>query len=488
MQKRFLYGASVQGIQSFIFQTNKLKEIVGASELVDKICTEFFQDSCKCDPIETNLNWIIGAAGNIKYLFSSEEEVKSVVLDFPKKVMLMAPGITLSQAGVEVEGDLSVGHISELEGLLKLQRNRMVDPFYYGYMATERSRRTGVVSWSSSSDYEDLPSILKKEHNGKGLLEKIGHSHLERQFVFDIERFVSNEKKSWIAVVHADGNSLGVVIQKLSAVLKGKVGSEIVEKYRSFSQNLDMVTRAAAKEAFSEIFSDEIKNGTEIGFRPIVIGGDDLTVIIQASKAVPFTQLFLAKFEKLSSEVFKGFFKSIGLEKECLTTCAGISFVKSSFPFHYAVSLAENLCKKAKTASKNTDRVNPPSSLAFFKVQSSFVDDLDEMIKKELVCKSDSLSFFYGPYFLNQEPSIAQLSKKVEKLREEKAPSSQLRQWLTERYHDKGAADMLIDRTIEILRRKKQGYFIKDLDLESLKDSNNKVCPVYDWITLNSLQ
>lgn len=35
---KYLYGAEVQGIQGFIFQTNKLREIVGASELVEEIC------------------------------------------------------------------------------------------------------------------------------------------------------------------------------------------------------------------------------------------------------------------------------------------------------------------------------------------------------------------------------------------------------------------------------------------------------------------
>ena len=34
---KYLYGASVQGIQQFIFQTNELKDIVGASELVEFI-------------------------------------------------------------------------------------------------------------------------------------------------------------------------------------------------------------------------------------------------------------------------------------------------------------------------------------------------------------------------------------------------------------------------------------------------------------------
>ena len=40
---KYIYGASIQGIQSFIFQTNELKDIVGASELVENICTSLFE-------------------------------------------------------------------------------------------------------------------------------------------------------------------------------------------------------------------------------------------------------------------------------------------------------------------------------------------------------------------------------------------------------------------------------------------------------------
>ncbi|MEG1545617.1 MAG: hypothetical protein RR371_00005, partial [Bacteroides sp.] len=42
IKNKYLYGAAVQGIQSFIFQTNELRDIVGASELVEQICTSLF--------------------------------------------------------------------------------------------------------------------------------------------------------------------------------------------------------------------------------------------------------------------------------------------------------------------------------------------------------------------------------------------------------------------------------------------------------------
>ena len=66
---KYLYGASVQGIQDFIFETNKLKEIAGASEIVDYICSEFFQQFFNEHSNFNEANLLISAAGNIKYIF-----------------------------------------------------------------------------------------------------------------------------------------------------------------------------------------------------------------------------------------------------------------------------------------------------------------------------------------------------------------------------------------------------------------------------------
>ena len=52
MNEKWLYGASVQGIQGYIFQTNKLKDVIGASELVK-------------DLRETNFKKELVLAGNV---------------------------------------------------------------------------------------------------------------------------------------------------------------------------------------------------------------------------------------------------------------------------------------------------------------------------------------------------------------------------------------------------------------------------------------
>ena len=104
---RYLYGASVQGIQGFIFATNRLQEIVGASEIVKNIA-DIFKERYKPDEI------LINTAGNIKAVFSDKRECEKVVLEFNKTISQMAYGITLSQAVVEFDGEAK-DYIDELE-------------------------------------------------------------------------------------------------------------------------------------------------------------------------------------------------------------------------------------------------------------------------------------------------------------------------------------------------------------------------------------
>lgn len=141
--KRYLYGASVQGIQAFIFQTNKLKDIVGASELVKKVCDKIFKDE-----FLAHGEIIVTAAGNVKCIYDNEIECKNTVLKFPKRVMEMSPGITISQAVVTLkygnsESDFKAA-CDELEKRLQAQRNQRSKSLTTGLMTMERSRATGL--------------------------------------------------------------------------------------------------------------------------------------------------------------------------------------------------------------------------------------------------------------------------------------------------------------------------------------------------------
>lgn len=513
-KKNFLYGASVQGIQGYIFQTNELKDIVGASDIVEKICTDYFAEQLGKDPkyyIEKDSNRIISAAGNIKYIFENEKNCKKVVRDFPKKVAEVAPGITFSQAVVEYEeGEEKKNFekiVEELENKLRAQRNKPMRSMTMGLMGMKRSRTTGlpateiVINKKKEIEFLDASTYAKQydKDKKKRVTLKLSKKALfedidDGRIAHDIEDIT--QKNDWIAIIHADGNGLGQVVQK--------VGND-KDKYQAFSRNLDKATKAAARATYQIIAKKfELDKFKRIPIRPIVLGGDDFTVICRGDFALEYTKEYLQQFEHFThielGEMIKAnkvFGNNIA---DKLTACAGVAFIKSSYPFYYGYNLAEALCERAKkNAKEEKNKVDgqAQSCLMFHKVQDSFVTDFNAIAERELTPIKDKVSFEYGPYYLDKHPedkwTLDQLMGCIEDLgdKEGSAIKSHLRRWATV-LHDKGleAAQQIIDRLKSITPESKKDLIKKLLDYKEediKKEEKKRVYPVYDVLSAFSV-
>lgn len=493
---RYLYGASIQGIQKYIFQTNELKDIIGASELVNEICREF--KAMYGEDSKHKGKMIVHAAGNIKCIFDDEDACRDAVRNFPRFAMEMAPGITISQAVVKIKDDSEYAKkAEELEQRLHAQRNHPVKSLTTGLMAIERSRKTGLPATTikyaqdkkEKDEYLDEGIVAKRNEKGCDLYRKLtGEDIKPGNRAYDTKDLTGHN--DWIAVIHADGNGLGEVVAELSGDY---------QRFKDFSDNLDKATIAAAQAAYTatkEKEEDEKANRTleKLKIRPIVIGGDDLTVICRGDLAVKFVKEYLEAFEKETKE-------RIGKK---LTACAGIAFIKSSYPFYYGCDLAEALCGEAKKDAKS-DKVKgenggqAPSCLMFHKVQSSFVEDYAEIKRKELTTV-DGGSLCFGPYYLNKESvdkvkdrerwTIGELKDMRDKLAEDNHLKTDIRQWLTLMHEDGGAAKQhskrvkavnLDSKFISIYDSVSTGIIKKDADG---KDKEPKLYPAYDILSL----
>ena len=483
--EQYLYGAAVQGIQSFIFQTNKLKEIVGASELVERICTgEFAAQIGKPDfrDLESDPNAVINAAGNIKYIFDDEELLKKTFREFPMRVQRLAPGITISQAVVKMSAGTSLYEaVSELEKKLKTQRNRVARSRTLGLTGVRRSRTTGLpVLKVEKGEYLDDASMGKRDvsisTSGRLVEKMLGANQKERTVISDISEITAFN--DWIAVVHIDGNNLGRIVKEIG---KNK------EEFHTFSLQLDKATAASAKEAVSAIDCTAGKN--KLPLRPIVLGGDDFTLVIRDDLAIDFTKKFLEAFEKNTKEIYNTVKK--GILKDGMTACAGIAFIKSSYPFYYGYSLAETLCDAAKKDTKSGDpsRIAVPSCLMFHKVQDSFIEDYSRIKERELT-PNDEVSLDFGPYYLKEKKdywTIEKLQENLQKLATEdgNAIKSHLRRWLTV-LHQKGG----IEKGRQLLERLKtvagDHTLVKVLIYDPVPGKRTKY-PVYDLMSLLSV-
>lgn len=246
-------------------------------------------------------------------------------------------------------------------------------------------------------------------------------------------------------------------------------------------------------------------SGCFIPIRPIVLNGDDLTIIIRGDLAIQYTNEFLQEFEKVTAKELQSEFGS------GLTACAGIAFIKSSYPFYYGYALAENLCARAKNKAKKLNEDSAPSCLMFHKVQDSFVENYEEIIERELT-PSVGLSFEFGPYFIHNQAeywTIDELLDSYKKLTGEEGNviKSHLRKWVELLYvaqedmincnndtAGNGLAEQYLNQFKSLLSDKKSLSFSEELTtgrrdtrVRDHVEKTIKTYPAYDVLALHSI-
>ena len=460
---KYLYGASVQGIQEFIFATNKLQEIVGASEIIKNINNLFKEQFQDRDSVEILLN----AAGNIKAIFANKDELQQHILNFEKDIMQSAYGITISQAVVAFEGEYTQTDIDELEKNLKIQRNKPSISLDLSLNITKLNPKTA----KPLIDAENDKSTSKKREAYQQWFKK--QRIEEKDFEKSKELSYISNTKNKIAVIHIDGNGLGGIVQKLG------------KKLSSFSIALNDATLKAVDDA-----KRELKD-----FRKVVVGGDDVTVICNANDALEFTKNFLQNFEDNTKKI-----QELNGISDKLTACAGIAYCNEKYPFHYAVSLAEELCSQTKKQAKKINATLAPSSLMFHNIQSSNFQSWEKFVEDELTIPAsdnkEPIRLDFGAYYLNEKnkPQILDFIYLTEALRLKDSPSSKLRAWLSELYKSRQYAQDFLDRVDSMAdinpkysKKSLNNLFAKLDDRLKLNDliHDNKT-PIYDILQILS--
>ncbi|MFQ3636453.1 MAG: hypothetical protein SNJ57_11530, partial [Cyanobacteriota bacterium] len=200
---------------------------------------------------------------------------------------------------------------------------------------------------------------------------QIAQKFAESIKALDDEDEQQSKQSSWRAVVHADGNGLGEIFLKFGTHLTklGKMTGDIsqdnrtyVDALRRFSLALDVCTERAFITALQSFGTGLEK----LPIVPLVLGGDDLTVICDGKAALRFTQQFLLAFEaetqKTDNDHYDGILPEIAqaaLGANRLSSCAGVAIIKPHFPFSIAYELSADLMQSAKEVKRKLTHVLP---------------------------------------------------------------------------------------------------------------------------------
>ena len=137
-----------------------------------------------------------------------------------------------------------------------------------------------------------------------------------------------------------------------------------------FSIALDICTEQAFLFAAKEMAKRRKNESFTLPILPIVLGGDDLTVVCDGRDALQFTHDFLTQFEnetaRTNHELVEAIIPQIAGEAftpKRLSASAGVAIIKPHFPFSAAYDLAEELIVSAKRVKKLVKDPDPTKLL-----------------------------------------------------------------------------------------------------------------------------
>ncbi|WP_322750327.1 MULTISPECIES: Cas10/Cmr2 second palm domain-containing protein [unclassified Frankia] len=413
------------GNQGFIFDTTKRRENVGASELIDGL-RQWVDDALAVEFTDfDSATWrisdgrpaqlLVNAAGGAKIVVRDREQGTALVSLVTARALRAAPGLDVCgvvgecfdwDAVHKEEGQRPISMLArrcrEAHHLLPLVKSGRAGPMsrFLRIPIVDECAASGLPAYDVVVDGDgprsrqprSRPSRAKRAVQDAGFTRLARYAGISNKALEAVADHLE-DVPDWVAVIHADGNSLGQLITDLgnrpeSASADGQPAqgsaagdanrktpsdryADALGPFSAAVQECTVVAFTKALEHCERVLPPGHDVAGAMPVLPLVLGGDDLTVICAGSISLAFTEAYLTAFEEVTrAHALLG----DGLTGGGLTACAGVAVVKPHFPFSAAYDLAEELTKEAKKtvkryAPRSSGQARPRASAFSFHVQ-----------------------------------------------------------------------------------------------------------------------
>ena len=382
--------------QRYIFNSNRMRENIGASYLVAKATTEWvlqsivdlkiahniadasklsLNDQCYEDGLDVEV--IYAAGGNALAIFRAEGTLNNFLRNYSQKLLREMPNAPIYTTQCEFDWDETDRQKKLSETVDQLFKNadeakrmRPRSEPVLGLGVTVACRSTGLPAIAMSpkvcnaddeeeTQYPVSAEILAKleaasppgnapSEADKALRQLELNEDLYR-YPSDFDDMVPRKgEANYVAIVHADGDGIGDVVKRIG---QGQSNRDYIKARRKFADGLAEATRKALqktqKKLESYLESDKnvielrvTKNARQkfIPFRPLIFAGDDITFVCDGRVGLSLATTYMNAFAEETKKLTGGPF----------TASAGVSIVRTHYPFARAYRLAEQLTKQAK--------------------------------------------------------------------------------------------------------------------------------------------
>lgn len=363
-QKQVLAMYDIRGIQDYIFRTPKLKHAIGASAIVESIIEEALKaavEKCNDMQISYELSWeqkiytgedkeiqvLYIGGGNAVVLFRDRELYMVVTRLMSKYILEHTYSLQLAATCIDKTGEYQADYRNLNAKMTKVKADM------------PESKPIGAFPIMQIELATGLP--ICDEDKSREVALKLAAEQLKRKATKTEAKIFDNiieekGKDSNIAVVHIDGNNMGLRIRELlengSTDNKESYNKDSYIDAINLMRNISYNINHCYKDTFNKMMGIFNRN-EEYLIIPVLIAGDDITYVCKAKAAIASVEYFV---NDIKNKTMTG--NAEDRERYGFSVCAGIAYIHSHFPFSIAYQVAEACCESAKDRAKSNLKEN----------------------------------------------------------------------------------------------------------------------------------
>ena len=457
ISQKVLLKLDSDSIHEYIFSTGKLKQIQGASKLIDDLIFNGLPHKMKADQDNDLLRkeTIIQGGGNllVEYSFPDTISDDMIAKRMDEHVNMLCDYYEQKTCGATITGAWVKYQQEEYFSLALEELNQKItwkkgipspQSLLPGGSYLKRCESCGKETCHSfdsnlnqflcfncankvSKSEEDISKERSKQASNSGTKRwpecwpeyaandwyKMDVEEYYRRLPASFEDLVKGEKEGekWLGLIYFDGNGMGETV----STIKQK------EKLKQFSHKVDEALNRSVVETLSSLFSYS-ETEKKAPFNVLMLGGDDLVLLIKPRKACQAAEQIIDKFEKYTAKY--GF---------PLTASAGIVFFHYKYPIAKVIHAGKELLKNAKrhACEENIKKMMAgrelPGSTVDFTLLSDPGSENPEVYRKKLRKRVAACSQgIEQPYLFCRPYEISAFRELIEKIKNLKDKDAKL--------------------------------------------------------------
>jgi hypothetical protein len=428
-------------VKDYVFATGNLKEIRGASSLLERLNTDETKKHLRSVITEDK---VIYCGGGSAMAIVPTDQAEMIIQTIQRLYHQETTTASISGAALRLPENYETqfGELASLAGQKLRQVKDETAPVLQiplmpwfrdcdscGHYPAESYDALNFLCKSCSQKRKASQQATtndKQKISQRSIFWQQFRDHVNRETVWTASQLPEGfteigqvaTPSDYIGFIYADGNGMGEILKQL----------QTPQKYGNFSQRVDKWTREVTCETLNHYASSPRQVGqTKVApFEILLVGGDDLMIVTAADLALPVAIKLAQDFED-RSEAKTG---------EKLSLSVGVVLAHASYPIAAMSELAEALLKSAKKESSKPQvsagsKSNLVSALDFMVVTAASSRELEWVRDETLtdkgfvypVADDRKCRLTHRPYPVDD---LAKLYDFALKFRQENFPSSQL--------------------------------------------------------------